>query len=107
MKIKLGLVALACAVMFSNCGMLVGSIYTDVTNNATLINKDMSEKESLGSKTGEACASSILNIIATGDAGIKAAARAGGITNVRGMDSRNMSILGSLYVEHCTLVHGD
>ncbi len=36
-----------------------------------------------GAKTGEACAMSVLGLVAIGDAGIVAAARKGGIANVK------------------------
>jgi len=90
-----------------NCMGLNGSLYTNVVDNATIINKDASAKEGIGAKMGESCATAYLGLVATGDAGIKAAARAGGINNVRGMDFRVSSILGSLYVSKCTIVHGD
>ena len=61
------------------------------------------------SKTGTASASSILGLIAMGDASIEAAAKAGGITkihNVTHVDVETMNILG-LYVEYTTVVYGD
>ncbi|MCB1326570.1 MAG: hypothetical protein KDK35_15140 [Leptospiraceae bacterium] len=61
----------------------------------------------LGSRTGEACASGILGIISSGDAGVKAAAAAGGITTVKGIDYRNDNLLGSVLSNTCTIVHGD
>ncbi|MCR9143297.1 MAG: TRL-like family protein [bacterium] len=60
----------------------------------------------LGSKTGEACTGNILGIIASGDAGVKAAAAAGGITTVKGIDFRNDN-LWSIMQNTCTIVHGD
>jgi hypothetical protein len=56
-------------------------------------------------KRGEACASSILGAIATGDASIEEAKRAGGITQVAFVDHDQFSILG-LYATSCTIVHG-
>lgn len=85
----------------------VGLIYQDVTTNATLINKDTSENESIGAKSGKACAYSILGLVAWGDAGIRAAARNGGITKVKAMDMENFQIVGPVWMESCTLVHGD
>lgn len=56
-------------------------------------------------KRGEACASSILGAIATGDASIEEAKRDGGITQVAFVDHDQFSILG-LYATSCTIVHG-
>lgn len=59
-----------------------------------------------GSKTGEACASSILGIAAMGDASVKAAAASAGISKVKSVDLKSFSILG-LYANLCTVVTGD
>lgn len=58
-----------------------------------------------GTKTGEACASSILGLIAVGDASLKAAKADGGITQVAHVDHDSFSILG-LYASSCTIVVG-
>lgn len=58
-----------------------------------------------GTKTGEACASSILGIIATGDASVSAGKQAGGITQVAHVDHDNFGILG-IYAKTCTIVVG-
>lgn len=57
------------------------------------------------SKTGQACATNILGILATGDASIDAAKKAGGISNVSSVDHDSTSILG-LYATFCTVVKG-
>lgn len=76
-----------------------GAIYTDVkgplspaTGTAT-------------GKTGTACAQGILGLIATGDASIEAAKRAGKITKVTSVDhhSKWMVVFG----EFCTVVTGE
>ncbi len=59
-----------------------------------------------GAKTGEACASSILGIIATGDASVAAAQKAGGIAQVSHVDHDNFAVLG-LYAKTCTIVNGN
>jgi len=56
-------------------------------------------------KTGEACISSILGIIGTGDASIEAAKKAGGITQVAHIDHEQFGVLG-VYATSCTIVHG-
>ncbi len=110
-KYLLWLSVVLATLFLSNCvsllGGLQGSLYTDVVENATIINKDASEKEGLGTKTGEACATAYLGLVATGNAGIKAAAQKGNINNVRALDYKMNSILGSVLVTKCTIVHGD
>jgi hypothetical protein len=56
-------------------------------------------------KTGESCASSILGIIATGDASVAAAKSAGGIQQVSHVDHDVFSVLG-IYAKSCTVVSG-
>jgi hypothetical protein len=57
-------------------------------------------------KTGEACSTGYLGLIAMGDASLAAAKKAGGITDVHTVDFRNFSILGVIYQQGCTVVHG-
>jgi TRL-like protein family len=57
------------------------------------------------SKTGEACISSILGVVATGDASIETAKKAGGITQIAHIDHEQFSVLG-VYATSCTIVHG-
>ncbi|MEZ5397948.1 MAG: TRL-like family protein [Bryobacterales bacterium] len=59
----------------------------------------------IGKKKGEACAMSILGLVTTGDAGIRAAASAGGITQISAVDSKHFNILG-IYSKYCTIVSG-
>lgn len=100
--------SIAIAVSLTACvSEPAGSLYGNVTGNATLINKDTSQNQGLGAKTGESCASSFLNLVATGDAGIKAAAANGNINNVKAMDVNHTNIIGSLFVQKCTKVYGD
>lgn len=107
MKKYLALSSIALASIFSGkCGTLTGSLYTNVVGTATIVNKDRSSKEGLGTKTGEACATSYLGLVATGDARIKAAAKSGENNNPKGSDICYSNILGSLYVTR-TIVHGN
>ncbi|TGJ98207.1 TRL-like family protein [Leptospira langatensis] len=108
MKKSLMAIALIGMLTLTNCIPFVyGSIYTDVTENATIFNRDNSQKDGVGEKSGEACASSILNLIATGDAGIKAAAKKGGMKVVKAIDHNRSNVLGSVYVSSCTIAYGD
>ena len=84
----------ACA----SVGPLPGSLYGNVTS-AVAATAQVAMKE------GEACASSVLGIIATGDASIETARKNGGITSIASVDRRDTNILG-LFMKHCTIVRG-
>jgi hypothetical protein len=62
-------------------------------------------ENNVGKKKGEACAMSILGLVTTGDAGIKAAAAAGGVTQISAVDSSHFNVLG-IYQRYCTIVSG-
>ena len=78
---------------------LMGVIFNDTkfgweaTQNAT------------ATKEGKACASTIMGLVATGDASISAAKAAGGITEVAHVDHTAHSILG-IVADFCTIVKG-
>ena len=59
----------------------------------------------VGSKEGKACAQSILGLVAQGDASIRAAAQAGGITKIDSVDHYSRNVLG-VVAEFCTIVRG-
>ncbi len=58
-----------------------------------------------GNRMGEACATSILGLYASGDASIEAARRNGGITMISSVDqvTENYFIF---YAKYCTIVRG-
>jgi len=56
-------------------------------------------------KTGEACATSIVGLIALGDASTTAARQSGGITQISYVEHRVTSVL-TLYARTCTVVVG-
>ena len=56
-------------------------------------------------KEGKACATSILAMIATGDASLDAAKANGGITQVAEVNHSSKNILG-VWGEYCTIVKG-
>lgn len=58
------------------------------------------------SKTGEACQTSILSMVATGDASVDQAKRLGGITEVSSIDASSFSVLG-FFNKYCTIVKGN
>jgi len=95
----------ALALLTSGCGGVVasplsGCLYTNV--NAPID----SEEGVADSKTGEACAVSILGLVAFGDASIDAAKKAGGISAVSTVDYHSTGCLTFLYGRFCTVVTG-
>jgi len=78
---------------------LVGIIYTDAKYG------DTATTAAAETKVGKACATTILSLIATGDASVTAAKAPGGITVVSTVDHTAKSILG-IYAEWCTVVKG-
>jgi len=95
--------ALTAPVVLTGCATakapVMGLWYTEVKSG------EMSTGYQAGAKRGEACASSILGLIATGDASIDTARKNGGISYVISIDSTASSILG-VYAKYCTIVYG-
>jgi hypothetical protein len=87
-----------CAIATGGNGYLSGTIYSGYKMGGAV-------GPGTGTKSGEACASSILGVFASGDASIAAAKTAGGITQVAHVDHTIMSILG-VYATTCTVVVG-
>jgi len=92
------------AMLLSSCaGVMtpaVGTIYSDL--NAPLA----ATMASSYSKTGTASCSSILGLVAQGDASITAAMKNGGITKIHHVDYHSTNILG-FWAEMTTTVYGD
>jgi TRL (tRNA-associated locus)-like protein len=104
MKLFFGLSGLAlCALTIGGCmpvaSPLVGIIYTEVQYG------DLATTNTNTSKEGKACAQTILAWVATGDASIDAAKKAGGITEVAHVDHSAKNILG-IVGTWCTIVKG-
>jgi len=97
--IGIGLLALSgCAVV---AAPLSGSVYTSMTYPSFA-----GSTAGPGMKRGESTATSILGIVATGDAGVEAAARNGGITKIHTADTKATGILG-IYATYTTVVTGE
>lgn len=103
---KTQLVAAAVAVLALNgCAMAnggdahaLGTIYSGYKSSGAV-------GPGAAGKTGQACISSILGVVATGDASLEAAKKAGGITTISHVDHEQFSVLG-VYATSCTIVHG-
>jgi hypothetical protein len=99
--VAIGLAAFSlggCAMASGGNGAVLGTIYSGYKMGGVV-------GPGAGTKTGQACASSILGVIALGDASISSAKAAGGITQVAHVDHDIFSILG-LYATSCTTVVG-
>lgn len=77
-----------------------GFLLTDVKGPIAV---DDNNNESV--KTGEACATNVLGLVASGDASIETAMRAAGISKVASVSSDQFSILG-VFSKFCTVVTG-
>ena len=92
------------AVMFSGCAAYVqtpalGGLYTDTKAPVTATSNE------LGDKVGEAEVSSVLGIVATGDASIQKAAENGDISKISHVDYHSKNILG-IYATYTVTVYG-
>lgn len=103
--------AAAIALFGCGCAALGGGYPSGSLYNGTVtphgINKlEMAGTAKSGDKEGESCATGILNLAAWGDASVDAAKKAGQITDVHSVELRSFSILGVVYAQGCTVVHG-
>lgn len=87
-----------CAMATGGNGFAMGGVYSGYKSPGQV-------GTAAAAKTGEACVSSILGVVATGDASIEAAKKAGGITQVSHVDHEQFAVLG-VYATSCTIVHG-
>jgi hypothetical protein len=96
--------AISTAVLLSSCAIVkspvVGLIYTDVKAPFAVTNNSGS------SKVGTAEATSILGLVAQGDASIETAAKAAGITKIHHIDEHVTGILG-VYSKYQLVVYGE
>lgn len=95
---------LACMLFLSSCAFVatpvLGGLYTDV--KAPLA----ATSNTVGNKVGTAEATSILGIVANGDASIEAAAKSAGITKISHVDYQGYSVLG-IFAKFTVYVYGE
>ena len=103
-KIALTLAGMTVAALSLTACQIVYSPMQGTTFNETKYG-NIATDESVATKEGKACGTSILGAVAQGDASIVAAKANGGITKVTSIDHYAKSIL-SLYGEWCTIVKG-
>jgi hypothetical protein len=101
MNWKLG--AILAAATLSACASVrqpgAGILYSDVTANESV------SSNQAGNRVGQSCANSYLGLIASGDASVESARRAGGITLITSVDAQTSNIL-FFWSKYCTIVRG-
>jgi len=80
----------------------LGALYSNVQ---APIDIDSDETQ-LGTKRGEAVSSTVLGLVAWGDASVRTAATNGGLTTIRHVDYAYFNVLG-VYATFTTVVYGD
>jgi len=103
-KLRLLILGFGAAMFLSACqpvaSPLLGMIYNETKYGDTVTSHDV------GTKEGKSCATSVLGIVATGDASIQAAKNNGGITKVTHVDHSAKNYVG-FYSEWCTIIRGE
>jgi hypothetical protein len=95
------LLASGCAgFAFSSHRVNMASVYASTKANERVTDN------TLGTKTGEACSTSILGIYTAGDSSVTTAAQSGGIKKIASVDNRFTNVLG-IWAEYCVVVTGD
>lgn len=93
--------ALATGLFATGCvySEVQGALYTDLKG-------PLAPGNAVGAgKTGTSCSTGFLGLVATGDASIEAAKRAGGIKKVTSVDHHSKWMI--VYGEFCTIVTGE
>lgn len=103
MKKILLLTTLSIILIFFNCATVVYGPYGGLYTSTTIGNSSTGKE---GNKTGEACAHSVLGLIAFGDASVKEAQLKAQIKEVTSIDHSIFNILG-IYGKMCTIVSGN
>jgi hypothetical protein len=97
-------IAAGFALMLSSCAIvsspLSGFVYTDVKSPVAVTDNQNS------TKVGTAEATSILGIVATGDASVEAAAKSAGITKIHHVDQHSTGIIG-VFAKYKIYVYGE
>jgi len=77
----------------------IGLVYTD-------LDAPLAPRGDVGSKRGTSTVTSILFLVSTGDGSVRAAARNGGIREVKLVDYEYKNVLG-VFQRYTTVVYGD
>jgi hypothetical protein len=87
-------------IVFSGNKTPFGFIYANASTNEMVTQNPLTPKE------GQACASSILGWVTTGDASVATAAKAGSVSKIASVDHTFTNILG-VYSKYCVVVTGE
>jgi TRL-like protein family len=103
---KIFALAAAAALTTTGCSITpLGVLYANAEYPSMINQVQAGGAGKTGTKSGEACVSGILALVATGDASLDAAKKAGGITDVHSVEMKYTNILGIIN-SACTIVHG-
>lgn len=101
------LLTLGACMPLNNQGYPVGAVFTGTKAPSALDRAELSGDNKGASKEGRACSTGVLGLAAWGDASVDAAKKAGGITSVHSVEYQSTAVLGAVYVDICTVVHGN
>ena len=104
-QIKIFAIVFSVALLLTSCAAgvkspLIGTLFTDVKASLAVTSNSGS------SKVGTAEATSILGIVATGDASIEAAAKKAGISKIHHVDEHSFNVLG-IIARYKVIVYGE
>lgn len=102
-RLSLAVIALV-GIGLSGCQIVASPLAGGIFNETKY--GDVATDASAATKEGKACGTSILGLVATGDASIQAAKAAGGINTVASVDHSAKNIVG-VFGEWCTIVRGN
>jgi hypothetical protein len=102
-RLSLAVIALT-GLSLSGCQIVASPLAGGIFNETKY--GDVATDAAAATKEGKACATSILGLVATGDASVQAAKTAGGISTVAVVDHSAKNIVG-VFGEWCTIVRGN
>jgi hypothetical protein len=102
----LGLGAGSGCMPINSQGYPVGVVYNSTVAPSAIDRAEVGGDGKTAPKTGRACATGILGLVAFGDASVDSAKKAGGITSIHSVEYEATGILGFIYTNACTIVHG-
>lgn len=101
------LLSLTGCMSYANQGYPVGAVYNGTQAPSALERVEASGQGKTGAKSGESCVTGIMGVAAFGDGSLDAAKRAGQITDVHSVEYKATAVLGFVWAEVCTIVHGN
>ncbi len=103
---KKALILLVSTLLLASCGAQTRSgVSSGLVSSWKDTISGVSDNSVVVEKSGEACSTNILGIVASGDSSVETAKRNGGIKKVAYSDTTYLNVLG-LYQKGCTVVKG-